>query len=90
VLMLRRKPGERIVIGSDITVCVASATSRAVKLAIEAPRGIPVLRGEVYDAIVQANHAASDAESDPDPEHADTNEDSSTVEEVSSQEEWAC
>lgn len=60
--MLRRKPGERIVLGSDITVSVASVTGRAVKLAIEAPRGVPVLRGEVFDAVVEANLAASEAD----------------------------
>ncbi len=68
MLVLRRKAGERIVLGADITVCVASVTATTVRLAIEAPRGIPVLRGEVYDAIVQANFEASEADSEPAPE----------------------
>ncbi|MEQ9320600.1 MAG: carbon storage regulator [Polyangiaceae bacterium] len=69
--MLRRKPGERIVLGSEIIVSVASVTGRAVKLAIEAPRGVPVLRGEVFDAIVEANFAASEAD-EPASDEADT------------------
>ncbi|MEZ4440199.1 MAG: carbon storage regulator [Polyangiaceae bacterium] len=61
MLVLRRKPGERIVLGDDITVCIASVTNRAVRLAISAPDGVSVLRGEVYDAIVAANQAAAAA-----------------------------
>ena len=63
-------------LGSDITVSVASVTSRAVKLAIEAPPGVSVLRGEVFDAIVEANLAASDAD-DPGDAVAGTEERSS-------------
>jgi len=59
MLIIRRRVGERIVIGSNIEITVASATRRVVRLAIQAPKGIPVLRGEVHDAVVAANVAAS-------------------------------
>jgi carbon storage regulator len=59
MLIIRRRVGERIVIGSNIEVIVQSATRRVVRLAIQAPKGIPVLRGEVHDAVVAANVAAS-------------------------------
>lgn len=59
MLILRRRIGERIVIGSNIEITVASATRRVVRLAIQAPKGISVLRGEVHDAVVAANIAAS-------------------------------
>jgi carbon storage regulator len=59
MLIIRRRVGERIVIGSNIEITVASATKKAVRLAIAAPKGIPVLRGEVHDAVVAANVAAS-------------------------------
>ncbi len=59
MLIIRRRIGERIVIGSNIEVTVASATKNIVRLAISAPKGIPVLRGEVHDAIVAANLAAT-------------------------------
>lgn len=88
--MLRRKPGERIVLGSDITVSVASVTARAVKLAIEAPRGVPVLRGEVFDAIVEANLAASEAdESDAEGDAATAPEEHAPVDKCN-EEIWAC
>jgi carbon storage regulator len=61
MLIIRRRVGERIVIGSNIEITVASATRRVVRLAIQAPKGIPVLRGEVHDAVVAANVAASSA-----------------------------
>ncbi|MBM4377072.1 MAG: carbon storage regulator [Deltaproteobacteria bacterium] len=60
MLIIRRRVGERIVIGSNIEVTVASATKKMVRLAIQAPKGIPVLRGEVHDAVVAANVAASE------------------------------
>ena len=59
MLIIRRRVGERIVIGSNIEITVASATKRVVRLAIHAPKGIPVLRGEVHDAVVEANVAAA-------------------------------
>jgi len=59
MLIIRRRVGERIVIGSNIEISVASATKKAVRLAISAPKGIPVLRGEVHDTVVAANVAAS-------------------------------
>ena len=61
MLIIRRRVGERIVVGSNIEVTVASATRRVVRLAISAPKGIPVLRGEVHDAVVAANLAATQA-----------------------------
>jgi carbon storage regulator len=47
MLVLTRKPGERIVIARDIVVTVLEVTGRAIRLGIEAPRQVPVLRGEL-------------------------------------------
>ncbi len=59
MLMIRRKVGERVVFAPGIEVIVAMTSARAVRLAILAPEGISVLRGEVFDAIVAANATAS-------------------------------
>ncbi|MEM9696721.1 MAG: carbon storage regulator, partial [Myxococcota bacterium] len=59
MLIIRRRIGERIVVGSNIEITVASATRKAVRLAIAAPKGIPILRGEVHDTVVAANIAAN-------------------------------
>lgn len=50
-LSLTRKEDEQIFIGDDIVVTVASIQclgSRKVRLAITAPREVPILRGELY------------------------------------------
>jgi len=62
MLIIRRKVGERIVFDSNIFVTVAAASAKTVRLAIDAPKGVPVLRGEVHDAIIAANAAASSSE----------------------------
>ena len=46
-------------IGNDVEVLVAEIGRKGVRLAIVAPRSVQVMRGEVYDAIVAANTAAS-------------------------------
>lgn len=48
MLSLGRKPGEYIVIGDDIVIQVISMDGD-LRLAIDAPRTVPVVRGEVYE-----------------------------------------
>jgi carbon storage regulator len=48
MLVLSRRPGERIVLpGLNITIQVISIKSGAVRLGIEAPADIPILREEL-------------------------------------------
>lgn len=47
MLVLSRKPGERIHIGSGITLEVLEIVGSRVRLGIAAPRKLPVLRGEL-------------------------------------------
>lgn len=49
MLTLRLKPGEYLVIGSDIAVQVFEKKRNYLEVAVEAPRNVPVLRGEVYE-----------------------------------------
>ena len=48
MLVLTRKSGEDIRIGSDITVTVLLTSRNRVKLGISGPSEIPVLRGELF------------------------------------------
>ena len=48
MLSLGRNPGEYLVIGEDIVVQVISVDGQ-LRLAIEAPRDMSILRGEVYE-----------------------------------------
>lgn len=47
MLVLSRKVGETICIGGAITIKVTAASKGRVRIAIDAPREIPVLRGEL-------------------------------------------
>jgi len=63
MLVLTRKAGESIVIGSEIRVTVLEMQGRQIRLGIDAPADISVHRGEVYERIRAENEqaAASDA-----------------------------
>jgi carbon storage regulator len=53
MLVLTRKLGETIRIGSDIVVTVLAVSGRQVRLGVEAPKGITVHREEVF---IQIQH----------------------------------
>lgn len=59
-LVLSRKKLETIKIGDDIAVTVVDVRGDKVRLAIEAPKEVPVHRKEVYEAIQSGNsHVAN-------------------------------
>lgn len=60
MLILTRKIGEKIKIGDDIEVVLVDITgANQVKIGINAPKGIPILREEVYKRIQQENIKAA-------------------------------
>ena len=59
MLVLTRKPGEVIVLDGGIRVTVLSADRKGVRLGIEAPPEVSVLRGELVEAIAAENQRAS-------------------------------
>ena len=72
MLVLTRKPGEQIMIGDGIVITVLEGRGDGVRIGIEAPRGVPIQRREVIEAIAAANLAAAEAgaEAGPDTEDA--------------------
>lgn len=72
MLVLTRKPGEQIMIGDGIVITVLEGRGDGVRIGIEAPRGVPIQRREVIEAIAAANLAAAEAgaEAGPDTEYA--------------------
>ncbi|MEZ6127893.1 MAG: carbon storage regulator [Planctomycetaceae bacterium] len=52
MLVLSRKPNESISIGNDITVTVLRTTSGGVRLGIEAPPDVNIVRSELHRAAV--------------------------------------
>ena len=49
MLVLGRKPGEYIVIDDKIKVKVIKSDDGHLRLAIDAPKEIPIVRGEIFE-----------------------------------------
>jgi carbon storage regulator len=60
VLVVSRKIGERILIGDKIAITVVKVASGAVRLGIEAPAELAVMREELAIEIEEAEKAALD------------------------------
>lgn len=59
MLVLKRKPNEKIRIGSDIIVNIISVSEHQVKIGIEAPDDVKILREEIYETVRQNTIEAS-------------------------------
>ena len=55
MLILTRKIGESIIIGDDIRIKVVETGKNSIRIGIDAPKEVSVLRQEVYESIQQAN-----------------------------------
>jgi carbon storage regulator len=64
MLMLTRRPGERVVIGEDVFVTVLEVSGQTVRLGIAAPEELPVYREEIWLAVQEENRAAAVAGAD--------------------------
>ena len=64
MLILTRRPGERVVIGEEILVTVMGVSGHTVRLGIAAPEGIPIYREEIWLAVMEENRAAAEANVD--------------------------
>ena len=53
MLVLSRKEGEQILIGNDIVLVLLDISGDRVRLGIDAPRNIHILRKEVHDRIIR-------------------------------------
>ena len=59
MLVLTRRVGQSIVIGDNIVVTVLEVRGEQVRIGVEAPRTIEVMRSEIYKAVEEANQAAA-------------------------------
>ena len=64
MLILRRKAGESVMIGEEIEVSVLSVEAGRVRLAIQAPKSVAILRSELRIA-AEANREAASEEAPP-------------------------
>ena len=61
MLILQRKKGESLTINDNITLTIIDTGTDWVKLAIDAPKEIPVLRSELLEAARENRKAAETA-----------------------------
>jgi carbon storage regulator len=67
MLVLTRRVGEVIRIGDDVSICILEIQRGQVRIAIDAPREIPVHREEVYRSVQEENRQAAEAARSADP-----------------------
>ena len=63
MLVLSRKIGEKIKIGKDVVVNILKVEGTTVRVGIEAPRQINILRMEVFEKIQNENIEAASSKS---------------------------
>ncbi|MBE2983951.1 carbon storage regulator CsrA [Campylobacter sp. RM9344] len=64
MLILSRKENEEILLGNDIKITVVSISKSGVKIGIEAPKNMMILRSELSNEIKAKNTEASKHASD--------------------------
>ena len=64
MLIITRKPGEKIMLGDDVVVHVMEIVGNSVRIGIQAPRSVPVYREEIWNAVREENQAAAAASPD--------------------------
>ena len=62
MLIITRRPGERIMLGDDVRIHVMEIAGNNVRVGIEAPKSVPVYREEIWAAVKEENKAAAAAE----------------------------
>lgn len=55
MLVITRKKGESLLIGEDIEITVVKVDDGSVKLSINAPKNITILRKELYKEVTEEN-----------------------------------
>ena len=59
MLIITRRPSEKIMLGDEIVVHVMEIVGNSVRVGIQAPRSVPVYREEIRNAVRGGNRAAA-------------------------------
>lgn len=62
MLILNRKIGESIILGDYIEVKILDIQDGKIKVGIEAPRDVTILRKEVYEEVIEENKKSLEIE----------------------------
>jgi len=64
MLIITRRPGEKVMLGDDIVLHVMEIVGNSVRVGIQAPRSLPVYREEIWEAVKEENRAAAQVSPD--------------------------
>lgn len=64
MLILNRKPGESIILNDNIEVRILEIQDGKIKIGIEAPKEVSILRKEVYDEVKEENKRSLESQID--------------------------
>ena len=59
MLVVTRKPGEGIKVGDDVEITIVKIDDNSVKVSINAPKEVKILRSELYKEVGEENINAS-------------------------------
>ena len=62
MLIITRRPGEKIILGDDVVIEVIEVSGSSVRVGIQAPKSIPVYREEIWRSVKEENAAAAAAD----------------------------
>ena len=62
MLIITRRPGEKIMIGDEIVIEVIEVNGASVRGGSAAPKSIPVYREEIWEAVKAENRAAAESD----------------------------
>lgn len=62
MLIITRRPGEKIMLGDDTVIEVIEVSGSSVRIGIDAPRTLPVYREEIWRSVKEENAAAAQAD----------------------------
>ena len=65
MLILTRRVGETLMIGTEVTVTVLGVKGNQVRIGINAPKTVAVHREEIYERIKREQQAAEEPEPSP-------------------------
>lgn len=64
MLVIGRKKGESILIGDNVEITIVKIDDGSVKIAVNAPKEVPIFRKELFDKIKEENKKAVISSSD--------------------------